>query len=112
MIALEQLFSVEDTRKGLRFGALDASDFGAWDNFWFCGRRCSIRANGDGVALEIPGILSFSSNRPLVVRQFDPDTGCFAYRADEDVDVTIVRAGAARRIRLAAAPHGTIQGDD
>lgn len=108
MIALEQLFSVEDTCKGLRFGGLHEKEFGSWSNFWFWSQRSSIRADHDGVVLDIPGILSFSSNKPIKVSRFDLDTGEFAYRADTAVEVTIVLAGERQILQLVAASDGAV----
>ena len=89
MIALEQLFSVEDTAKGIRFGTLDEREFGSWKNFCFRGRRCSIDVDQAGVRLSIPEILEFSSERPLKVRRFDLDTGSFEYQANAETPAQI-----------------------
>jgi hypothetical protein len=93
MIALEQLFSVEDTSNGLRFGALEEPEFGAWNNFWFQGRKCSIQADKQGVTLTIPGVLEFTADQPIQVRNFDLTTGRFSYRSHLEVHIDMTLAG-------------------
>jgi hypothetical protein len=104
MIALEQLFSVEDTTPGLRFGALQEEQFGSWSNFWFQGQKCSIRADEQGVRLVVPTLLEFVSSQPIQVRNFDLATGRFSYHSHQEVQVDMTLAGRRKTLTLPPAP--------
>ncbi len=70
VIPLEQLFSVEDTGEGIRFGSTDPSVFGAWENFVYQGCRTSVSVNAEGTVVTIDGCLTFRCDKPIAVRRF------------------------------------------
>ena len=69
-IALEELFSVEDTARGIRFGAAAPEAFGSWEGFTYHGGRGSIKADADGVRLELAG-LTVETDAPCEFREFE-----------------------------------------
>ncbi len=107
LIALEQLFSVEDVRDGIRFGATEPAAFGRWDGFLYHGRRAGVSAGPDGVSLKIEGLLTFTSDRPIAVRGFVCDDGRaeFRYDAPQSTSVRFTWMGGAAKTQ--ALPAGT-----
>lgn len=95
LIALEQLFSVEDVCDGLRFGTTDVTSFGSWSRFHYHGKPSSIESTAQGVRLEIPGELTFTSDAPLAVRRFVADSKGirFVYDAPRETRVSITCRG-------------------
>ena len=98
-IPLEELFSVEEFDDSLRFGAVDAADFGSWKGFWYHGVRCSVECDADGVRLDVPGEFSLKSTKPMEFRRFRRGRGAFAadVLAPEGGEVEIASGGAVFR---------------
>lgn len=95
VIALEQLFSVEDDREGIRFGATEPAAFGSWEGFLYQGRRARVEAGSGGVALEIDGRFTFTADQPIAVREFvcAGNRASFRYDAPRSTRVRLILAG-------------------
>ena len=95
LIALEELFSVEDVRDGLRFGAIEPAAFGSWNGFLYHSHRVSVSAAADGVALKIDGLFTFTSDNPIAVRVFvcAGNQVSFRYDAPQPTRVRLEVAG-------------------
>ena len=95
VLALEELFSVEDVCEGIRFGTTQAASFGSWDGFVFQGHRGRVSAGADGVFLDIPGVVCVRTDRPVAVREFvwDGGTVSFRYDAPEGAELVVEAAG-------------------
>ena len=99
LIALEQLFSVEDVRDGIRFGVTEPAAFGRWEGFQYQGHRAKVGAGADGVTLEIEGLFTFTSDQPIAVRGFVSDgrKATFRYDAAQATGVCLTWASGTRR---------------
>jgi hypothetical protein len=95
LIALEQLFSVEDVAAGVRFGTVEPASFGSWEGFLYQGRRARVSAGADGISLDVEGLFSFTSDKPLAVREFlwDGNKISFRYTAPVSVRVVLKQSG-------------------
>ncbi len=93
--ALENLFAVEDTCAGIRFGAIQPGAFGSWDGFVYQGRRGGVSVDAAGVRLEIDGVLSVQTDQPVAVREWVCRDGraCFRYDAPAPVCMRVAVEG-------------------
>jgi len=102
LIALEELFAVEDVGEGLRFGSLDPLSWGAWEGFLYGGRRGSVCCNANGLSLEIADWLRVTSDGPIAVREFRREGARtrFRYSAQKPVALEIVWDGRQEHLNL------------
>ncbi len=105
MMALEELFSVEDTEPGIRFGAAEPAAFGAWKRFRFHGEVSSVEADASGVKLNLGKILELETTSPVKFYAFQWGNGkiTFRYRSPEGAALTIRRNGKSITVPLAAS---------
>ena len=91
VLALEELFSVEDTAPGLRFGAVEEKSFGSWRNFRYHGKAGSIEAGPEGVRLRIGDDFELSTDAPVKFYEFRKRDGrwSFRYRAPRGARLTL-----------------------
>ena len=68
--SLVELFSVEDTTEGIRFGTLEQASWGSWSGFSYHGHRGSMRCDASGLCLDIPGLLTVRTECPVAIREF------------------------------------------
>ena len=67
---LEELFSVEDTAAGIRFGAADPEGFGSWGNFTYRGEKGAVSVSAEGVWLTLGEGFALETSRPMAFRRF------------------------------------------
>lgn len=95
LISLEQLFSVEDVKDGIRLGTINPKSFGTWSNFFYHGKKSLITVHSSGVRLEIADELSFAADAPIAIREFivTKDLVRFIYDAKDDIKIKIKLSG-------------------
>ena len=91
MLALEELFSVEDLADGIRFGTTDPESFGEWSGFLYQGKRGRIRVNEEGMDFEIDNLLRVQTDAPACLRQFVVDKEVGVHFSCDTMRPTIIR---------------------
>lgn len=111
LIGLEELFSIEDTEDGIRFGSLQSSSWGTWEGFIYQGHRGSIRCDGQGLCLSVPGLLSVEADKPVAVRAFVIDGAGvrFRYSAETAVNVRVACGDGKATFALPPAIDGVVR---
>ncbi len=104
LMALEELFSVEDVTDGIRFGTLQPESFGEWSGFLYAGRRGRVEVGPAGLTLDIDGLLTVRADQPVAIRRFVlDDSGVrFEYAAHAAVRLRIETVGRSHDLALPA----------
>ncbi|MCC6581711.1 MAG: hypothetical protein IT440_14865 [Phycisphaeraceae bacterium] len=108
VMALEQLFAVEDTVEGLRFGTVQERSFGSWEGFVYHSRRGVVRCDAKGLSLDIPSLLRITCDKPVAVRQFTASGGevRFHYTAINSATLNITCEGRSATVMLSPNQDG------
>jgi hypothetical protein len=104
MISLEELFSVEDTVDGIRFGTLCPENFGSWENFKYLSKNSSIKVCEEGVLFKNGENFSFESNAPLAVKELTFSTNgiSFKYQINSEISIKVCVHGKTIESKLKA----------
>jgi hypothetical protein len=111
LTSLEELFSVEDTVEGIRFGTLEPSNFGSWENFSYRGENSSIRVDEQGLDFSNGSRLQVTSDQPIAIRAFceNGNTVSFKYRCTAPAMLCITIDGKATTNELPASPDSLVE---
>ena len=111
LTSLEELFSVEDTVEGIRFGTLEPSNFGSWENFSYRGENSSIRVDEQGLDFSNGSRLQVTSDQPIAIRAFceNGNTVSFKYRCRAPAMLCITIDGKATTNELPASPDSLVE---
>ncbi|MFW5802968.1 MAG: MGH1-like glycoside hydrolase domain-containing protein [Verrucomicrobiota bacterium] len=109
MLALEELFSIEDVCEGIRFGTTEPDSFGSWSGFLYQGKRGGIRVDAEGLKLEIKETLQVQADAPLAIRQFVAEGPSLTFRCDAIRATTIRVQSPESEEKIVALPPGNDQ---
>lgn len=112
VMALEQLFSVEDVCVGLRFGTCEPASFGIWDGFRYHGRKCWVSATAEGVNLAIPEELAVTTDQPAQFMRFVVNGSqlSFRYHAETPFRLSVTAPKGSLTLDLPAADDQGVTG--